>query len=190
MSHQLSPGLLVAAPSLDCPLFQRSVVLLLEHSDEGSFGFILNRPSEISFREVATQLDIDVQARSAQSPPVLVGGPVGTEAGWVLYHPAGRRWSFESSDEVPGQLALNASVEVVRALAEGNGPSDSLLLLGHAGWGPGQLDEEISQGSWVPADLDVGLVFHVPVEDRWRVALSKLGIDPAWMVGGGNIAQA
>lgn len=179
----MAPGLLVASPSMGCPFFNHTLVLLVDHSEEGSFGFVLNKATDLSMIDVFKEVGVPGRSELATSTPVLLGGPVSPEAGWILYdsagiaHPQSGRTIF-----VNDRIACSASLELLQQLADGGGPTACAMLLGYAGWGPGQLEAEMSQGSWIPVDFEHELVFETPVEHRWKAALATLGIDPARVV--------
>ncbi|MBX3246155.1 MAG: YqgE/AlgH family protein [Myxococcales bacterium] len=175
---ELAPGFLVAAPSLRCPFFNHTLVLLVDHGDEGSFGFVVNKEAPLDFRGVAEELGLELEDPRVADVPVLRGGPVAPETGWIVFDP-------EGAPEVPGdvlhvtaRLALTASVDMLRAMAAGQAPRRALLTLGYAGWSPGQLEGEMREGSWIPVDLDPALLFERPIAERWELALQSLGIEP------------
>ncbi len=177
MLAELAPGFLLAAPVLADPNFKRTVVLLVEHRAEGSIGFIVNRAGPSELRSVARELGMKLGDRSPSSP-VLVGGPVAPWTGWIVYDP--RTISpVHDSVQVTPSIAVSASRDLLQSLALGEGPSRATLVLGYAGWGAGQLDEELKAGVWLPADLDDAIVFETPLESRWTHALEANGIDPA-----------
>ncbi len=179
MPSSLAPGFLVAAPSLLDPNFRRSVVLLVEHLPEGSLGFVVNRPADVELRSMLDQLGLTASASQRLRSPVLVGGPVLPQRGWVVFEQG--RVSAGSDDvvRISDRLAASASRELLEALICDDGPERMLLILGYAGWGPGQLDAEIAQGAWIPVDFDERIVFDTPFDDRWSSTLRILGIDPA-----------
>jgi putative transcriptional regulator len=150
-------------------------VLLLDHGSGGTFGFVVNRKADLSFQGLAKQLgtatDLDT--------PVLGGGPVSQEMGWILFDPESLDLEAVEADEVVAGLAVTASRDFLVQMAEGRGPRRGLVLVGYAGWGPGQLESEMREGAWIPVDFDRRLIFDLPVEDRWSAALAKLGIDAA-----------
>ncbi|MEO0322276.1 MAG: YqgE/AlgH family protein [Myxococcota bacterium] len=181
MADSLAPGFLVAAPALDCPFFGRTVVLLIDHSAEGSFGFVVNRESPVRFDQVVAELDLDPDPLSPELP-VLLGGPVSPETGWVVFDPEGAPEVPTDVLEVTAEVALSASLQMLESVAANRAPRRALLALGYAGWGPGQLESEMNEGSWIPVDLDADVVFDLPLEARWETALRSLGIDPARVV--------
>lgn len=162
-----------------CPFFNHTLVLLVDHSEEGSFGFVINKTTDLSMDEVLAEVGIDGKGNIAMRAPVLLGGPVSPESGWILYdsegtsHPRSGRTIF-----VNDRIACSASLDLLEQMAQGDGPDRCAMLLGYAGWGPGQLEEEMSQGSWIPVDLANDLVFDTVVDRRWEAALASLGIDP------------
>jgi len=174
---ELAPGFLVAAPPLGDPNFDRSVVLLAAHGDDGAFGWILNG------REVMSLADLIVRADVSDSPPLIagsvrVGGPVSTEQVWLVYRSEERFEGIEGQFEVgPGVVAC-ASRKVLELLADGATPNSLFGVVGYAGWAPGQLENEIRVGAWLPTDLDLGLVFDVPREVLWQRAYERVGATP------------
>ena len=177
VSGSLAPGFLVAAPPLGDPNFDRSVVLLAAHGPDGAFGWVLNG------RAVMTLGDLLVRADLLSEPPdlagsVRVGGPVSPDQVWLVYRAEPR---FE---ELDGQLDLgqgviaSASRKVLEAIAEGAVPESLMALVGYAGWAPGQLENEIRAGAWLPTDMDVALVFDVPREKLWQAAYERVGTTP------------
>ena len=190
VSSLLAPGLLVAAPSLRCPFFNHTLVLMVDHTERGSFGFVVNRPAEVEIGQVFRELGFD--GKGTSEPPdarVMLGGPVEPQTGWVLYHTPPDAGVVFDELKVTDGLRMSASVEILEALASGEGPEQSLMMLGYSGWSPGQLESEMREGAWFPVDLDLALLFEVPLEERWREALASLGIDPA-RVAANTVASA
>lgn len=186
---ELAPGLLVASPSLECPFFNHTVVLLVDHGDEGSFGFVINRPTDVRFHQVLGEVGLETEATSSPDAPVMVGGPVSPETGWIVFDPSSGGAGDEEILRVGDGLAVSASLRMLELLASGEGPSRRIMMLGYSGWGSGQLEREMRDGAWIPVDLDATIVFDTPVEERWTFALAKLGIDPA-RVSGKGVASA
>lgn len=184
MASDLAPGFLVAAPSLLDPNFVQTVVLLIDHRAEGSLGFIVNRPADITFESVVDELGIKDANHATPDMPVLVGGPVAPHTGWIVFDPAQSTVSHEGTIEVTSRLRVSASRELLEDIAKQDRADRHMLVLGYAGWGAGQLDNEIRQGAWIPVDLDERVVFDTPYSGRWDAALSVLGIDPRLLVSG------
>ncbi|MFO0680901.1 MAG: YqgE/AlgH family protein [Sandaracinus sp.] len=181
MPHEIAPGFLVAAPSLRDPSFVRTVVLVVEHGESGSLGFVVNRPSPVRFTEVATALGIDL-ARTTRVP-VFVGGPVAPQSGWVLFDP--RDVAQDHLDDaivISESLAVSASRRLLSSIASSGRSARQALALGYAGWSTGQLDEEFRQGVWLPAPVDPRVVFETEPEERWERVLRSLGIEPGAIV--------
>ncbi len=174
---------LVAMPTLKGPFFERSVVYLCSHSDDGAMGLVVNQIStQITFPDLLRQVDIlsdDDQSINLPAPArtmqVLNGGPVDQGRGFVLHS---ADFKLESSTlDVSDDICLTATVEILRALAEGKGPRSALLTLGYAGWSPGQLEEELQGNSWLTCSADRSLLFDCEPEDRYQRSLELMGID-------------
>ena len=176
----LTGQLLIAMPGMEDPRFAQSVVFLCAHTPEGAMGLVLNHPlAAPSFEDLLKQLDIK-PVPPARSIRLCHGGPVENARGFVLHT---TDWTGEGSLRVDDALALTASLDILKAIAEGGGPRESLLALGYAGWSPGQLDEEMRKNAWLTAPADAALLFDDDHETKWRRALAKLHIDPAHLAG-------
>lgn len=184
MASDLAPGFLVASPALLDPNFARTVVLLVDHRPEGSLGFIVNRPADIDFGDVVEELGLEHGDSGPPSVPVLLGGPVSPRTGWIVYGPDGPEIEDDGGTiAVTEHIRVSASREQLEQLALRRVTDRHLLVLGYAGWGEGQLDDEIKQGAWIPVSLDEKVIFEAPFEERWQRALSAAGIDPRMLVG-------
>ncbi len=179
----LAPGLLIAMPQLQDPNFHRSVVLMIEHQEEGSFGLIVNRPSDYLVKDLLETLDVPWHGTNDE--PAWWGGPVQPETGWILHEPAIELSSELSREIVPG-LHISSAPAALRALAE-DPPDRVRFILGYSGWGGEQLERELSEGAWVNSDLTADLIFDTPAESMWEVALRRLGIDPEALVPASGI---
>ena len=167
--------LLIAMPALPDPRFERSVIFMISHSDDGAMGLIVNKPiGPLGFKDLMQQMEI-ATSPATPNPPVLFGGPVETDRGYVLHN--NDRANRPASLPVTSEIALTPTIDMLRAIAEGRGPQQWLLALGYAGWGPGQIESEIASNSWIHCDADTELVFDAPAEDKWRLAFGKLGAD-------------
>lgn len=180
MATALAPSFLVAAPGIPDPSFRQTVILLVEHQAQGSLGFVVNRPAELSFHEILEELEIP--SKSAPDVPVMLGGPVAPHTGWLLFDPNETELGAEGYIEVSANIRVSASRAPLNQLAEAPGAQRQLLILGYAGWGAGQLDVELRSGSWIPVDLSDGIIFDKPPQERWEAALRLLGIDPHLIV--------
>jgi putative transcriptional regulator len=174
-SPSLANQLLVALPSLADPNFARSVTLLCQHDGDGAMGVMVNRPSEYTLGDVLDQMGIATDDDGLRAQPVLAGGPVHPERGFVLHD--GHAW--DSSLEIADNLFLTTSRDVLEALAVGTGPRSATVALGCAGWGAGQLEHELAENSWLTTPADRGVLFSVPLTERWQAAASQIGVDLA-----------
>jgi putative transcriptional regulator len=171
----LTGQLLIAMPAMGDERFAQSVIYLCAHTSDGAMGIVVNRPlQKPSFADLLRQLEV------APTPPareiqLCQGGPVDNARGFVL-HTAD--WTGEGSLKVTETTALTASLDVLKAIAEGGGPREGLLALGYAGWGPGQLDSEIQQNAWLSVSADDTLMFDSAHDTKWRRAFAKLKVDP------------
>ena len=172
--------LLVAMPTMQDPRFARTVICLCAHSADGAMGIVLNKPLDgLSFDDLLSQLGLD-PVPPARRIRLMAGGPVEGGRGFVL-HTAD--WETEGSLKVNPEIALTASVDILKAIAGGGGPREGLLALGYAGWGPGQLEDEIQRNAWLNVPADEDLLFHDQPDTLWRQALAKLHIDPSALSG-------
>jgi putative transcriptional regulator len=170
----LTNQLLIAMPTLGDENFSHSVTLICDHSASGALGLILNKPLQMDMGEIFRQLQIDMAGDGAGKRPVLRGGPVQGDRGFVV-HRAGGQW--ESTLRVSDAIHVTTSRDVLRAIARGEGPGDAFLVLGYAGWESGQLEDEIRANAWITAPVDAKLVFEVPFEKRWNAAAELLGVE-------------
>lgn len=170
--------LLIAMPGMADPNFITTVTLICEHNDEGALGIIINRPLTLKLAGLFEQLSVDDPDPSASADPVLSGGPVGTERGFVLHDP---EHSYENTLPVSNDIRLTLSRDIIDAMATGEGPDKSLVALGYAGWEAGQLENEMLANSWLSVPATPELVFDTPFADRWDSAARTLGIDIAQM---------
>lgn len=165
---------LIAMPSLSDPNFSNALIYVCEHSKEGSMGLVINRPMDVPLSHVFEQLELDSSTRVGEQP-LLSGGPVGVERGFVLHTTKEQRW--ESTMKVSADISLTASRDILADIAAGHGPSDAVVVLGYAGWEPGQLEQEIAENAWLTVPASADIVFHTPFAERAQAAASTLGID-------------
>ncbi|HZW60376.1 MAG TPA: YqgE/AlgH family protein [Woeseiaceae bacterium] len=168
--------LLVAMPGMADPNFADTVTLICEYNDAGALGIVVNRPMTLTLGDLLEQLDVHVSNPAVAALPVLDGGPVGRERGFVLHSPGSR---YESTVAVSGDIQLTLSKDVLDALAAGGGPRRALVALGYAGWEAGQLEAEIRANTWLNVPATPEILFDVPFADRWLVATRSLGIHPS-----------
>lgn len=170
--------LLIALPALADPNFSRSVTLICQHDADGAMGLMMNRVSEYTLGEVLQQMHIEGGGDALRARAVLAGGPVHPERGFVL-HDGAREW--DSSLAVAEGLYVTTSRDILEAMARGDGPARSIVALGCAGWGAGQLEYELGENSWLTAPADADLLFDTPLELRWQRAAAGIGVDMARM---------
>ena len=166
--------LLIAMPGMQDPNFSTTVTLICEHNDDGALGIVINRPLTLNLGGLFEQLDVTDPDPEASKDPVLLGGPVGPERGFVLHGPG---TSFENSIPVSRDIQLTLSRDVLDAMAAGTGPDKTLVALGYAGWEPGQLETEMLANSWLSVPATTDIVFDTPFADRWTKAAETIGID-------------
>jgi len=183
-SNPLAPALLVAMPQLVDPNFHRSVVLLVHNDEDGSFGVVVNRTAPLTADRLCRSIGIDWQGDPAQQ--VHWGGPVQPEMGWVLFDELLGAEGLEDVQEVCGGLCFAGSMEALRHVAN-RPPLRMRMMLGYAGWGPGQLEAELVASAWLVAPLDGQALFEVAVPDLWEHAVRSLGVEPATLVSGQGI---
>jgi putative transcriptional regulator len=174
----LAPALLIAMPQLQDPNFHHTVILLVEHNEEGSFGLVLNRSTDVIASEVCASLDIPWRG----DPGFLIhcGGPVQPDSGWVLSGAPEPGTDRELSQVMEG-VHFTSSIEALRSAAIDQ-PKDLRLFLGYTGWGPGQLEAELTQGAWLTAPATKQSLFEIEDRHLWKAVLRDLGVDPATLV--------
>jgi putative transcriptional regulator len=176
----LTGHLLIAMPNMRDPRFARTVIYLCAHSADGAMGLVINRlVGSVTFPDLLTQLGID---SGSATPEIRVhfGGPVESGRGFVLHS---GEYLHDSTLRIAEEMALTATVDILQDIAHGNGPRRSLLALGYAGWGPGQLDSEIQSNGWLHVAADENLVFDDSLDDKWERAIAKLGVDVSLLSG-------
>ena len=173
-SAYLTGQILLALPGIGDPRFERAVIAMRAHDEHGALGIGIGQTvSGLGLHELLQQFEID--PGQAPDAPVHFGGPVEPRRGFVLHSPD---WGGQDTVDVAGRWALSGTIDVLRAIAEGNGPSHWLVALGYAGWGEGQLDEEMTRHGWFAARGDPRILFDTPTDERWAAAFMAEGIDP------------
>ncbi|MCP5368546.1 MAG: YqgE/AlgH family protein [Hyphomicrobiales bacterium] len=171
----LTGQLLVAMPGMPDPRFDRTVIYMCAHNEEGAMGLVVNKSLDsLTFSELLDQIGID-SGGCDKARSVHFGGPVEAARGFVLHS---ADYVRDATMVVDDAVALTATMDILRAIAEGEGPNKAILALGYAGWGPGQLDSEIKANGWLHVDADDELLFGPELETKWERAMVKLGIDP------------
>ena len=167
---------LIAMPSMGDPYFSKTVTYICEHNDDGAMGLVINVPVQLTLNELLEQLDSDLEKHPQLEQQVLTGGPVSQQRGFVLHSPQ-EGWS--SSLALSTDVMITTSKDILLALPTDKAPDNYMVTLGYAGWGPGQLEQEIIANSWLTTPADSEILFNTPIEQRWLKATEKLGIDIA-----------
>ncbi len=186
----LTHHFLIAMPGLEDAAFAKSVVYLCEHSPRGALGLVINKPTDINLRNLFDKVDLPLGREELARTPVLQGGPVQTERGFVLHEAVvaeggdGNESVYASTMTIPGGLEMTTSKDVLEAIATGSGPRKLLVTLGYSAWGEGQLESELAENSWLTVGADPAVIFDTPIEERYDKALSLLGLQ-SWMLSPG-----
>jgi putative transcriptional regulator len=170
----LTHHFLIAMPALQDPFFSKTLTYVCEHNDQGALGLVINRPIEMTLSALFEQVGVEGERAALGDMPVLFGGPVQMDRGFVLHRPVGE---WQSTMTVHGEVGLTTSKDILVAAAKGEGPRQMLVTLGYAGWAPGQLEQEIAENSWLTVQARVEVIFDIAPEDRLSAAMQLLGID-------------
>jgi len=170
----LNNQFIIAMPNLVDPNFFHTVTYLCQHNEEGALGIVINRPAAMKLGEIFKQMNIRVTSTHAAEAPVFAGGPVQQERGFVLHTPGG---VWDATLLVSESISLTTSRDVIEAIAVGKGPEQYLVALGYAGWGEGQLEQEILANAWLNTPYGKHVLFDTPINMRWRAAAGQIGID-------------
>ncbi len=172
----LTHHFLIAMPTMADSIFSKTLTYICEHNEQGAIGIVINRPTDLTLVNLFKQLGIPQANFLAQTTPVLFGGPVQMDCGFVLHHPIGK---WQSTLMVNQEVGLTTSLDILKAIASADGPDQILIALGYAGWAAGQIEHELAQNAWltVPASSDV--IFNMPSEERLAAAMQLLGIHDA-----------
>ena len=179
----LTNQFLIAMPGMGDDTFRGSVIYLCEHNERGALGLVINKPIDIKLKNLFEKVELTLERPDLADEPVYFGGPVQTERGFVLHERLGGEGEegaghYNSTLQIPGGLEMTTSKDVLEALSSGAGPKKVLVTLGYAGWGAGQLEDEIRRNGWLTLDAAPEAIFDTPVESRYERALGLLGIDP------------
>lgn len=174
-SSYLTNHLLIAMPMLEDPNFSHTVTYICEHNADGAMGIVINRPLDLNFGEVIAHMELPIASPCYKQSPIFLGGPVQPERGFVLHTPTETLW--EASLLIAPEISLTTSRDVISSIAQGEGPHQFLIALGYAGWGPGQLEREITDNVWLSGPVNPKILFDTPVEQRWLNAAALLGIN-------------
>ncbi|MCG6864270.1 MAG: YqgE/AlgH family protein [Thiogranum sp.] len=173
-AQYLTNQFLIAMPGLEDPNFFHSVTYICEHNADGALGLVVNRPLEMRLGEILQHIQLDHAEPEARQMPVHLGGPVQQDRGFVLHEPLG---NWEATLKVTDRIGITSSIDILHAIARNEGPERSLITLGYAGWGAGQLEQEMADNAWLSGPANPEILFHTPDEERWRAAAASLGVD-------------
>ena len=181
-SVDLSQQLLLAMPGKVAGTLADTVIYVCEHTEQGALGLVINRPTDLTVGDLLKRLDLplSLEIGAREQAPVFFGGPVQTDRGFVLHMPV---HGYGSSIRL-GDIALTTSRDVLQDVAVGKGPEHLLITLGYAGWGAGQLEDELAQNAWLNVEATHQILFDMPPEQRYEAGLAQLGIENAWMLSG------
>ena len=176
----LTNQFLIAMPGMGDGTFAGTVVYLCEHTEKGALGLVINKPIDITLKNLFEKVELSLEREDLVEAPVYFGGPVQTERGFVLHEPTGAdaESGYNSSLKIEGGLEMTTSKDVLEAMAVGNGPRRVLVTLGYSGWATGQLEDELGRNGWLNVDAAPEIIFDTPIEQRYERALALLGIDP------------
>lgn len=159
--------------------FYKTVVYICQHNDSGTMGLVINRRCGLIATELFSALEIVLHDQSLQNKPVLCGGPVQEDVGFVIHTDEGQ---WESSFDINENVTVTTSKDIMQAIADAHGPKNSLFLLGYSGWEPHQLEQELERNVWLTCPASEEILFNTPIEQRWDAAIHSLGIDPSQLV--------
>ena len=175
-SATLSNQLLIAMPTLRDPNFARGVALLCQHGEDGAMGIMINRLSEYRLGDVLAQMNLRSELPDVIDSPVLIGGPVQPERGFVLHTPHGE---WDSSFRISEDISVTTSRDILAAIAVGRGPDHALVALGYSGWSPGQIEHELRENAWLTAPVSQAILFETPLDERWQASAGLVGVNLA-----------
>ena len=170
----LSNHFLIAMPTLDDPNFHHTTTYICEHNEDGALGVVINRPLEIQLGEILRHMDMTTDIEAVETQTVYMGGPVQSDRGFVLHEPLG---DWEATLKVTDTIGITSSRDILADIARGEGPEHAIITLGYAGWGAGQLEQELAENTWLSGPASSKIVFQTPSSERWLAAAALLGID-------------
>ena len=179
-TESLSNHFLIAMPLLEDPNFHHTTTYICEHDADGALGIIVNRPLNMQLGEILQHMDIEASSEAIASQPVYMGGPVQSDRGFVLHEPPG---DWEATLRVTDSIGVTSSSDILAAIAAGEGPEKALVTLGYAGWGTGQLEQELAANAWLSGPANMDIVFDTPCEQRWLAAAALIGVDLNLLTG-------
>ncbi len=170
---------LIAMPAMADPRFAHTLTYIIKHDEDGAVGLVVNKPLQLPLTKLLSEISTNLVAPLRHpEQPVLFGGPVNTQMGFVLHREEGH---WNSTLPIHDGICVTSSRDILDAIAQGDGPDDYLVVLGYSGWGAGQLEQEMAANAWLSCPVDADLLFNVPYEARWQAGIKRLGIDPAFL---------
>ena len=173
-SVDLTNHFLMAMPAMADPFFSKTLTYICEHNEQGALGLVVNRPIDLTLKDLFDQLGISSDDQTLGSMPVMFGGPVQLDRGFVLHQPVG---DWQSTMIVNHEVGLTTSLDILRAIASGERPKQLLIALGYSGWAPGQIEHELSKNAWLTVPASPRIIFELPSEERLTAAMHSLGVD-------------
>ncbi len=174
-SNYLSNQFLIAMPNMTDSNFSHTVSYLCQHNEEGALAIVINRPTGMTLGNILEQMGIEFSSQQIGDIPVFAGGPVQQERGFIIHNKGPGTW--DSSISISDQTSLTSSRDILEAIAEDKGPEHYLIALGYAGWGEGQLENEIINNAWLNTPYKEHILYNMPIEQRWGAAANEIGID-------------
>ena len=172
----LTHHFLIAMPAMVDPNFARTLTYICEHNEQGALGIVINRPLDMTLEALFERIDIPLEARRFAALPVMFGGPVQTDRGFVLHRPVGK---WQATLPVKDELGLTSSRDILQSVGSAGEPEEFIVSLGYAGWAAGQLEYELAQNAWLTVAADAQVIFGLPPEERLPAAMQLLGFDLA-----------
>ena len=173
-SINLTDQFLIAMPGLVDPNFFQTVTYIFSHNEQGAMGIVINRPLNMELSEILSQMNFESTDRGIGDLPVYDGGPVKSDRGFIIHEPDSK---WQSSIQVSDDIEVTTSRDILEAISEGRGPQQKFIALGYAGWGAGQLEQEIMENCWLNTPSSTEIIFETPADRRWEIAASLLGVD-------------
>lgn len=181
----LTHHFLIAMPRMADPNFANTLTYVCEHNPDGALGLVVNRPIEMKLSALFEQIDVPLADAKLRETPVMFGGPVQVDRGFVLHRPLG---NWQSTLAISDELGLTTSKDILEAVGRGEGPQRMIVSLGYAGWSAGQLEQELAANAWLTVEADPEVLFETPAEARLPAAMRLLGIDFARLSDGAGHA--
>ncbi len=181
----LTHHFLIAMPSMADPNFAHTLTYVCEHNPDGALGLVVNRPTDMTLSALFDQIDVPLSDGRLRETPVMFGGPVQVDRGFVLHRPLG---NWQSTLAISDELGLTTSKDILEAVGRGEGPDHMIVSLGYAGWSAGQLEQELAANAWLTVEADAEVLFGTPAEDRLPAAIRLLGIDFSQLAEGAGHA--